>query len=1110
MPRPYPWLVTALVLCTACGGGGGGEPNSAGAIEPVLKAVEPPSPASTAVLAAAVPYLAEHAGTTTTVGRHGDPVPATPVEEEGSVTTSGIFDFFTAPFDVIGNLFGGGGGDDGPTLNDYFPTGTDDEWTYLGEAEILQGADPASLFPDLARGNKRTWGFTLQAQKEGLFFLRQEVSGGTITANPPLLWIRNKPFLATTWISSSELTYTPTGGGPPTTLHIDRNINGSTSQPHNTLHSSFADTVRVVVKDRVTDLDGTNARTFQYTYYLARGFGMVECTLARTIVGFLGSATVVGHAEIEWGRVNGQEGPDTDGDGIRDSLDLDDDDDGIPDDHLGSATPGDSPCTSDTVDCDDALPKDGTEQADADGDGLGNHTDPDGDNDSFANDGGGNGVEFDQPCTTTALGCDDAFPFDAAEWADADGDGIGNIADLDDDNDGRPDLDDPCPYTLDPCPAEPTSPSDPAGTTTPLATSGDPTPRGDLRFATFDPPQVNRRGEVGFQARTLPPGVAGEGTRGLFLADDNALATVARGGDPLPGGNGEVARTVDFALNDSGTVALIVTSGSAPDPFLPAPTTLLRGDATGLTEIARVEEMAPDGVGTLKRIDSIALNNAGTFAFRGSVKVGGDYLWVIYRQDETAATRVMIEGQPAPDGSGPLTPFGDPLLNDLGQVAFRATIGTEPFALDQAILLSTGTDLVTIAQHFLPLEFPEPRLNNRGEVVFLQGTLALGSPLGAVILRGDGSGLAPIVETGDVPADAQDPLTAISPEFALNDGGAVAFAGSTGEPATSDSREGIFVADNGAVQTIVHEGDPVPGGEGTFAAFRFGVPLPGPFGWISLGAPVSSPPPSVVPVFGRQVVPNLADRPLFPFVQLTEAGATAFRAAVGDTAVGMVVDQALFLGDPDETITAVRVATPLVGSRVAEIDDFALNDRGQVAYTALLADGREGLFLFTPDLHWRGGDGLWDDHTHWTIGLEPAEVHAVTLGRPVAVTGPAAPARVRGLTVTGGATLALHPGGPLTVAGEYTQEGSATLAVELAPGAAPAITTTGIATLAGTLRVTLASGVTPLPGDRFQVVSAAGGITGDFAAVDGSTIPTGLVLRVERDATTLTLVAALP
>ena len=57
------------------------------------------------------------------------------------------------------------------------------------------------------------------------------------------------------------------------------------------------------------------------------------------------------------------------------------------------------------------------EAFDTDGDGVGNNADPDDDND---------GVEDGS----------DAFPLDAAELVDTDGDGVGNNADSDDDNDG--------------------------------------------------------------------------------------------------------------------------------------------------------------------------------------------------------------------------------------------------------------------------------------------------------------------------------------------------------------------------------------------------------------------------------------------------------------------------------------------------------------------------------------------------------------------------------------------------------------------------------------------------------------------------------------------------
>ncbi|MFL2966691.1 MAG: ELWxxDGT repeat protein [Candidatus Thalassarchaeaceae archaeon] len=105
---------------------------------------------------------------------------------------------------------------------------------------------------------------------------------------------------------------------------------------------------------------------------------------------------------------------DTDGDGIGNEADPDDDGDGV-DDGM------------------DAFPLDPTEWLDTDGDGIGNEADTDDD---------GDGVDD---------GMDD-FPLDPAEWLDTDGDGIGNEADTDDDNDGMSDDDEAIcgTYHLDP------------------------------------------------------------------------------------------------------------------------------------------------------------------------------------------------------------------------------------------------------------------------------------------------------------------------------------------------------------------------------------------------------------------------------------------------------------------------------------------------------------------------------------------------------------------------------------------------------------------------------------------------------------------------------------
>ena len=77
----------------------------------------------------------------------------------------------------------------------------------------------------------------------------------------------------------------------------------------------------------------------------------------------------------------------------------------------------------------DDFPLDPTEWADTDGDGIGNNADGDDDGDDVTDDR-------------------DAFPLDPAEWSDTDGDGIGDNADPDTDLDGVTDEDDA--YPLDP------------------------------------------------------------------------------------------------------------------------------------------------------------------------------------------------------------------------------------------------------------------------------------------------------------------------------------------------------------------------------------------------------------------------------------------------------------------------------------------------------------------------------------------------------------------------------------------------------------------------------------------------------------------------------------
>jgi len=97
-------------------------------------------------------------------------------------------------------------------------------------------------------------------------------------------------------------------------------------------------------------------------------------------------------------------------------------------------------------DVQDAFPLEPEEWADADGDLIGDNLDADRNGDGIGDDDNGNGTP---DCEEMDLDGDgvlrskavpwDAFPLDPKEWRDTDGDGIGDNADLDDDGDGYTD-----------------------------------------------------------------------------------------------------------------------------------------------------------------------------------------------------------------------------------------------------------------------------------------------------------------------------------------------------------------------------------------------------------------------------------------------------------------------------------------------------------------------------------------------------------------------------------------------------------------------------------------------------------------------------------------------
>ena len=140
---------------------------------------------------------------------------------------------------------------------------------------------------------------------------------------------------------------------------------------------------------------------------------------------------------------------DTDGDGLGNSIDLDDDGDSVPDTiDVFPLDPRDSTDADQDGfgDRSDAFPDDGEEWLDTDQDGTGDNADADDDGDGTPDRDDPRPRDTDDDGITNRLDpdddndgipdADDAFSVDATESVDTDGDGIGDNADRDDDNDG--------------------------------------------------------------------------------------------------------------------------------------------------------------------------------------------------------------------------------------------------------------------------------------------------------------------------------------------------------------------------------------------------------------------------------------------------------------------------------------------------------------------------------------------------------------------------------------------------------------------------------------------------------------------------------------------------
>ncbi|MEZ6095288.1 MAG: hypothetical protein R3C03_13830 [Pirellulaceae bacterium] len=533
-----------------------------------------------------------------------------------------------------------------------------------------------------------------------------------------------------------------------------------------------------------------------------------------------------------------------------------------------------------------------------------------------------------------------------------------------------------------------------------IAESGQAAPDGNGFFSSFFVPVLNDSGELAFAG--LLNGTAGGDTdgNGIFRGSGGSTTQVARAGQVAPDGNGtfETFSAVP-SINNSGQTGFIGvlsgTSGGFSDNL-----GIFMGDDGNVSQIARKGQDAPDSNGVFLSFGSPVLNDFGAAAFRGSLsETSGGFSddQGIFSGNGGNISQIVREGQLAPDANGTFLSFTNPVINNSGQTAFRATLtGTSGNSTDSVgIFRGSGGNLTQIARagqgapdaNGVFSSLNNAVLNDSGQVAFIADFVNTngGTNDDSGIFRGSGGGLTQIVRKGQVAPDGNGTFVDLrSPS--INTSGQVAFLGYfSGTSGGLTDERGVFRGSGGSLTQIARSGKFAPNGNGTFS--------------------------------------NFGD------TTINDAGQVAFIATLGNTSGGIADDTGIFIGDGSDLLKVAREGDSLAGNTIVYLSmqtSAALNSFGQIAYLATLNNGEQIVSRWTPDLHWRtDNSGNWGDRSNWTLSLDPAHVHDVFIDPDASliVNGPTTDTTVRRLFVgtdgvnasQGLATLNLQQGRTINV-----------------------------------------------------------------------------------------------
>lgn len=463
-------------------------------------------------------------------------------------------------------------------------------------------------------------------------------------------------------------------------------------------------------------------------------------------------------------------------------------------------------------------------------------------------------------------------------------------------------------------------------------------------------------------------------------------------------------------LLDIATIGIVVAIVAVVPEATAAPTAYL------FTPVAHLGDPAPDGGTFVNDFEAGGLNNHGDMAFGADVSSGGEGVFVFQKGQFSQLGR---SNEAAPGGGtfefGFLGPVG---LNDPGDVTFSFLLQpfTPPVGVNAGVYRYSHTTR-SVTAVIIPFVTPAPgggtfqgtvfypSINNRGDIVFpgiietangLHPIPPDGEPyigLGVGIYRADAKGrIAGEIAPGDAAPGGGTFDYAVEPW--INNGGDISFIGHiageesvvAGFPPQADfisALGNLYIkrAATGEIRTVVHAGDPAPGGGHFRQVFH---DVMNDRGDIAFGGDLTPPPDANANIgvflYSGGSITAIA-RPGDPMpggghlVNASIVGGNAHINNRGDVAFSGVVDTdvdgdgfpdtGLFLWSHGQLSVIARTGTVIPG--VGTIDELTSpqlvfppapiatttsgainNDRGQILFQATLTDGRGVFLLATP------------------------------------------------------------------------------------------------------------------------------------------------------------------